>query len=335
MSLSQNLVQKQTQKLVITQELRQSIELLPMSNLELSEKIHQELLENPLLEDTSLDQNSNEYNAEETENFKLEIDSSAETDIQNSDNFSQQFSSSQHSDSKHQFLENAVKSPVTLKDSLFSQLKLLDLKKEEIHAGEALISDLNEKGFLRTSIEDLSQGLGIPVPTLRKILEQIYCLDPIGCGAKDIHESLSIQAKILIPDDLITHEILLNHFESLEKLDYKTIEKKTGFTQEEIQKSIQIIKKLEPFPGTVFESMKTDYIVPDVIVVERNKNFEVVINDDWIPSLSINEEYVNLMKTPVLNKKDKNYFQTKMESADWLIKSIGQRRKTLFTVMNE
>jgi len=173
----------------------------------------------------------------------------------------------------------------------------------------------------------------ISLPVLKSALEQIYLLEPPGCGARNIQESLYIQAKALKPEDTISQELLKNHFESLEKLDYKNIEKQTGFTFDQIQNSLHFIRKLEPFPGTLYEAQKTDYIIPDIIIEENNNQIQIIINDDWVPSLSINKEYLKLMDNSSVSKNDKNYFQSKFDSASWLIKSIQQRRKTLHVVM--
>ena len=346
MALSQNLVQKQTQRLVITQDLRQSIELLALSTLELSEKIQKELLENPLLDsagefegeapdvqeasgkEEKPQQDSPEANPDENEG-EWWRDNVQGTLLRDS------AQGAESSERKQQFLENTLSSPDTLAEHLLWQLRLSSLSEEEVYAGELVLSAIDNRGFFTESIENLIQDTDVTPAQIQKALEQIQALDPIGCGARDIAESLFIQASILKPEDTITQELLKNHLEDLERLDYKKIEKKTGFTREQMEESIKFIRTLEPYPGTLHSSKQPDYIVPDIIILEVDGNPEIIINDEWMPALQINEDYKNLLKGDGAtsgSEADKEYLQSKLNSAVWMIKSIRQRRATLYKV---
>lgn len=326
MALSQQLVQKQTTKLVITQDLRQSIELLPLSNLELADKIQQELLENPLLEAAENADASDESPAETS-------NSDAIADLEGED-FRDDSGDFEKSERKNQFLQNAVTSQESLADHLLWQLRMSDTTEIDIQIGEIIVSAIDNKGFLDSPLEELFEGTKFELARAKKVLRLIYTLDPIGCGATSVQESLLVQTEVIRPDDLTTQMLVRDHFEDLEKLDYKKIEKNTGLTSDEIEKALQFIRSLEPYPGTLYSPTKSDYIVPDLAIIEVGDKLEVLINDDWIPGLKINESYRKILRgKDISSQADKDYMQSKLNSAQWLIKSIRQRRQTLYLVM--
>ncbi len=356
MALSQNLVQKQTQRLVITQDLRQSIELLPLSNLELSERIQKEILENPLLEERESESGENSAAAqavpaekpktegqddgEGEDSWRSETsERAAERDFGSREYNRNDYSpgdaarGAERAEQKHQFIQNGVSSNESLADHLLWQLRMSDLESAEIEAGEMIISAIDERGFLVEPLEDLIAGTEVKFADASRALEQIHGFDPIGCGARDIPSSLLVQARLLHPEDLITRRLLAEHFEDLEKLDYKKIERVTGYSRDDIETSLQFVRTLEPYPGTLFAGRQPEYIVPDVLIVDLTDGFEVVINDDWLPTLGINDEYRDMLRSTRKQTEDREYLQTKLTSAQWLIKSIRQRRQTLYRVM--
>ena len=336
--LSQQLVQKQSQKLVITQDLRQSIELLQLSNLELSGRIQKELLENPLLEDNGDNDTAPELaevapdkseNIQRTE--KEEFDSSW-TDSSDYRSMSSP-GDSEKTERKHQFLENGVSSSQSLADHLQWQLRLSSLSEAEMQAGEFIISAIDEKGFLSENLEDLVRDSELSIEQAEKALHQIHEFDPVGCGARGVQETLLIQAFILHPEDEILHNLIRDHFADIEKLEYRKIEKQTGLAREEIEGAIQTIRTLEPYPGTLHSTRQPDYVVPDLIVLESDGEMRVIINDDWLPNLRVNEDYRRMAGGKTASATDRDYVQTKLNSALWLIKSVKQRRQTLYRVM--
>ncbi len=338
MALSQNLIQKQTQKLIITQDLRQSIELLPLSNIELSEKIQSELIENPLLEESSesesfevpevIPEDKKEKNTEENRETEEGWNRSGSEDSEPG------AQSAERTERKHQFIQNAVSNPESLADHLLWQLRLSELRGAAVRAGEIIISAIDSRGFLTEPLENLFQGTEIPMKIVRAALKQIQNFDPVGCGAGSIPESLLIQARFHNPMDTVTQDVLSHYFEDIERLDYKKIEKNTGYTQQQLEQSLNFIRTLEPYPGTLHSSRQPEYIIPDLAVIELEGRQEVIINDDWMPGLRVNESYKNLIKDKTAApEQDREYLQSKLNSAVWLIKSIKQRRQTLYRVM--
>ncbi|TGK35047.1 RNA polymerase sigma-54 factor [Leptospira gomenensis] len=334
MNLSQSLVQKQTQKLVMTQDLRQSIELLPLSTLELGDRISSELVENPMLEEEYASERNRTPDLYSRDDLrrKEKNDFLKNSDVTWQDNFSLDRGGSAGSDASDRNQKYIESSPEksSLSEHLLWQLRLSNLKPDEISIGEILISLLDDHGFITVGIQDLCAEMKLNEKKVHKVLEQIHRLDPIGIGAKGVEETLLIQAKILKPEDNKLHTLIRDHIKDLEKLDYKTISKKMELPLETVESLASEIKKLEPYPATLYTANKPDYVIPDVIVREVEGEFDIYINDEWIPRLKINKEYKNILKNA--KDSDKEYINSKLGSAEWLIRSVNQRRQTLFKV---
>jgi RNA polymerase sigma-54 factor len=340
MALSQQLVHKQTQKIIITQELRQSIELLPMSNLELAEKIQKEVLENPMLE------MAEDARADAPEPVLESTPAPEEPRVSPDDDNFNEYSAPEEfnlaagreaADKKNQFLQNQVRTRETLADHLMWQIRMADLTPAQVEAAEFLISSIDERGYLREPAEELIKDTDITLANARSALRQIKRCDPIGCGAVSVVECLIAQVEILYPDDSTVLSVLQNHFESLEKLDFKKLER-AGFSEIEVDHALKVIRSLEPYPGTLYSDVSHDYIVPDMSVEDVDGRTEVFVEDEWIPELKINEEYRDLMKTGgkfsgKFSGEDREYLQSKLNAASVLIKSIRQRRHTMIQVM--
>ncbi|MBE7411305.1 MAG: RNA polymerase factor sigma-54 [Leptospiraceae bacterium] len=337
MGLSQRIVQKQTQKLVITQDLRQSIELLQLSTVELLEKIQSELMENPMLEE---DNNFEKQKTPElysiSEERLIEKNSSIKsTDTSWQDVYSidkPSYVDSEASDRNQKMIES---SPVgeTLANHLLFQLHILNLTDEETEVGEILISMIDDRGFISASVEEISNELNLKKSIIQKVLEQIQEMEPVGLGAKDIKDTIRIQAKILYPEDFFLHKLIIENFEDLEKFDYKKISRNLKITEKEVEELSKIIKKLEPYPATKYSSKKIEYIVPDIIIQEIDGEFVIQLNDEWLPKLKVNDSYKKIVNSHTL-LTDKEYINVKINAAQWLIRSINQRRQTLFKVIN-
>lgn len=337
MNLNHQLVQKQTQKLVMTQDLRQSIELLPLSTLELADRISAELVENPMLEEELSSERSKSpelYSVDDLRR-KEKNDFLKNSDPGWQDSFSldkPQYRGSDASDRNQKYIESSPNTQ-SLSEHLLWQLRISPLKEKEMEIAEILVSMLDDRGFISQTKEELAAEIGVSAKTIRKVLEQIHQLDPLGIGANSIQETLLIQAKILKPEDSNLHDLISNYLKDLEKLDYRGISKKMGLSVEAIESMAADIKKLEPFPATLYIPKKPDYVVPDVIVREIDGEFSILLNDEWLPKLKINKEYKGILKKGAKDS-DKEYISSKLNSAEWLIRSVNQRRQTLYRVVS-
>ncbi|ABZ94108.1 RNA polymerase sigma-54 factor [Leptospira biflexa] len=337
MKLGASLSHRQTQKLVMTQDLRQSIELLSLSTLELSDKIQNELLENPLLDELGVDEKTKMpelFSIDEVKRLE-KLNHEKSTDVNWQDSYSLEGPrtyDSEASDRNQKYIESSTRGE-TLEEHLLNQLRLIKLTKLEFEIGEVLISMIDDKGFITDDLTLVAKEMGYPEPKLRRVLQVINELDPIGIGAKDMQETLLIQGRILFPENTLLHQLIGEFLSDLEKVDYKKIAKNLKITEEEILSLARLIKKLEPYPATTYQGRKIDYVVADVVVKEVGNEFNIFINDEWLPKLTIQEEYKELLGQK-LPPKEKEYFQTKYSSAQWLIRSIQQRRQTLQRVVS-
>ncbi|MDZ4726703.1 MAG: RNA polymerase factor sigma-54 [Leptospira sp.] len=337
MKLGNSISQRQTQKLVMTHDLRQSIELLSLSTLELSDKIQNELMENPMLDEVGLDEKQKMpelFSFEEVKRIE-KLNHEKSTDINWQEAYSLEGPKSYNqeaSDRNQKYIESSSKG-ISLEEHLLSQLRLIDLTDQEYRIGEVLVSMIDDKGFIKEDLSILSIEMNFSLPKIQKVLKIIQELDPIGIGAKDIQETLLVQAKILFPENKTLHLLINEFLNDLEKIDYKKIAKTLRITEDEVSQLARTVKKLEPYPATLYQGKKTDYVVPDVVVKQIGNEFNIFINDEWLPKLSIQDEYKELLNTK-LPPAEKEYFQTKFSSAQWLIRSIQQRRHTLQRVVS-
>jgi RNA polymerase sigma-54 factor len=337
MKLGNSLTQRQSQKLVMTHDLRQSIELLSLSTLELSDKIQNELLENPMLDEVGLDEKQKMpelFSFEEVKRIeKLNHEKSTDVNWQESYSLEGPKSYNQEASDRNQKYIESTSRGISLEEHLLSQLRLIKLTKQEFQIGEVLVSMIDEQGFIKQDLNELSVVMKFPEPKILKVLKLIQELDPIGIGARGIQETLLVQARILFPENKVLHMLINEFLNDLERIDYKKIARTLSITEDEVSQLARLIKKLEPYPATLYQGKKVDYVVPDVVVKQIGNEFNIFINDEWLPKLSIQDEYKELLSTK-LPPAEKEYFQTKYSSAQWLIRSIQQRRQTLQRVVS-
>lgn len=338
MALTGKIVQKQTQKLALTHQLIQSIELLQLSNLELVERISSELLENPVLEEdiTGVLQPSSAEEGELTRELsgdapvyeKMEED---ERIYENSGDST--YSAVSSGDKNRTFIENAVADEETLKEHLGSQARLTAKNKDELLLLENVITSIDDNGFLTSDIDIIAADCRVSTDRLNEIITIVNYLDPVGCGVRTVREGLLIQAKHYYPGDTVLISIIKDYFTEFEKLGYEKIARALNITPAEVIEKGRILQTLDPFPGRKYTSKKTKYIIPDVEVRYVNGEIFVTINDDWMPGLRINSYYSNIIRKKDADKKLYEYVKDKINSAKYLIKSIAGRRETILNVV--
>lgn len=340
MAISTKTGLKQTQKITLSQQLIQSINLLQLSNIELAEKISSELQDNPVLEEErtikSPASDSTDKDSELISGVTKELsgdDSPLQKPEENDINYSESnFSRSSEEDKKRSFIENAITQEETLKEHLMSQAHLVTNNEKEIILMENIITALDDNGFLISEADEIAAEQNVPTELLKKMIQLINAMDPIGCGAKDMNESLAIQAEILYPDDSILQKILREHFLSLEKIQYEKITKALKISVDEIIEKNKLIQNLNPFPGRDYGKGEIKYIIPDIDVRLIDDEIYITLNDDWLPGIRINSYYRNLLKQKNTDSKLKQYVKDKMNSAKYLIDSISNRRITISKV---
>jgi len=232
-------------------------------------------------------------------------------------------------------LESTLSTVEDLTDYLGWQLRMGEFMEDERRFAALVIGNLDDNGYLRVDGMDpsevvprLSAEAGLNAEDAEEVLGMIQQFDPVGVAARSLEECLTIQAKQFGMDDLVL-KVIGNHLTDLEKRHYPAIAKALGCPLEEVYDVAQIIAELEPRPARRFQTEEPRYIVPDVYVHRVGDEYYVVANDDGMPKLKISGFYRSAMAD---NPKAKEYIQDKLRSAQWLIRSIDQRRKTIVRV---
>ena len=329
---------KQTQKLIMTPQLQQAISMLQLSNIELSEQIERELMENPALEVEEKDlEDERDLEKELINKKKLSdplnkrYDEGFEDEYFFEDKSIVQTDWGTGEDKKREFLEGAITREKTLKEFLHWQLRLLPVTPEELKIGEILISYIDSKGYLSVPLEEVSKAFEIRLDMLDHVLRMIQSLDPPGVGARDLKECLLIQLTSRGSHPL-AERIIAGHLEELKKVKVEDIAKKLKAPPARVREALALISKLEPYPGRQFYSDDVRYIIPDVIVVREEGILNVVANTSSLPRLRVNSYFETLMKHRSADKRIRDFAAEKVRQARTFMHSVAQRESTLLRV---
>ncbi|MBF1175385.1 MAG: RNA polymerase factor sigma-54 [[Eubacterium] sulci] len=323
MKIGYELTIEQTQKLSMTPELIQAIQILQYNNQELNEYIDKELLENPILE--------SEYHKES--DTEIDIDSLRDQLIQADENVEAYNQWESHSTSDEYSYENFVAFNYTLTEFLIEQLHFSSLKGQDAEIGRYIIENIDDNGYLSMSLEEICSVLDVDLDSCERVLDLIHTFEPSGVGARDLNECLIIQLASLgeLTDEI--EFIISNRLKDLADNKYALISKEVGISLTEVQEIADLIKTLEPKPGRGFDSDNSiKYILPDIYVEETNGEYIVSANDGSTPSLHISSYYNSLTEEAKSDKELSNYLNNRFNSAMWLMKSIEQRKKTIYNV---
>ena len=342
MKLDYNLKLEQTQKLIITPELKLAITLLQYSSLELQDHIQEELLNNPVLEV----QESREPEKEEAPNLEQreeEAEKPAGDDFPWEEYFrdmdveSGSYTPGQiRREEELPSIENCACESGSMLEDLLGQLRMLPLTSREYSMASFLAGNLDHNGYLQGDLDELALALGARRGELEKALETLQKLEPAGIGCRNLQECLCLQLeKCENPPDL-AREIINRYLPAAADGRYRYIASRLNCLEEDVQDAVQFIRTLNPKPGSIFgEGEETRYIVPDVIVEKVDDQYVVMANDSSIPQLTISPFYQQVLRNDSSDEQLSSFIKNKIEKAYWLIRSIEQRRLTLFRVSQQ
>jgi RNA polymerase sigma-54 factor len=369
MEIKQHL--KLTQQLVMTPQLQQAIKLLQLSRVELVDMVREELLENPVLEDSvdvsaeqakpgTADGRAEAGREAETERIgetetpvaqvppdKVDATGEVKADAR-SDQAVADFDWDTYLENQSNaapipsFRSNSEELPsieatltrgTSLFDHLEWQLKLTrGFSKEEEAVALLIIGNLTPDGYVDVPLEELAEEASVGVDFVEKVLLRVQEFDPPGVAARDLQECLLLQAKHVGADDDIVIGIITKHLPNLEKRNYAAIAKDLSQPLEEVYEATKVVLAFDPKPGRAYTDEEPNYITPDVHIQKVGDKYFVVANDDGLPKLKISDFYrVALGKGP----KAREYIQERLRSAQWLIRSIQQRQRTIVRVQRE
>lgn len=329
MRLTHDVILAQQQKLLMTPELRQAIAILQMSSLELSEYVRNELAENPLLEEKVEQEDNAVESQQETENNN---DISEWLDVFG-DNDRDKYDAGVNYSAEERSLENFVAQKPSLYEHLEFQLHLFSTSSQDQLIGQYLIGSIDQNGYLTVKLEDVAQHLGVSLEAAEKALELIQAFNPTGIGARDLPECLILQLKQYGKDSDLARQIINNYLPDLARGRLSHIAQKVGAPVQKVQEICDLIRTLDPKPGLQFSGGEIKYVTPDVAVEKIDGEYVVIINDFNFPRLIVNNMYERMLKqADAQSQEARKYLEEKMGSAVWLIRSIEQRRMTLYRV---
>jgi RNA polymerase sigma-54 factor len=351
-----------SQQLVMTPQLQQAIKLLQLSRMELVDMVRQEMEENPILEDTAeTAQEKEAATAEERhpDDMSLEgldderpppaeaanerMETTAEVKGDGAavreidwdhylDSYSQAGPMPSYRPSGEELpsLENTLTRKPSLFDHLAWQLKLTSMAPGDEAIGMLIIGNINPAGYMtEPSIEEIAAECHVEVERAERVLKRIQEFDPVGVAARDLKECLLIQARTAGEDDEVVVRIINDHLGNLEKKNYPAIARDLKQPLDEVIEAVKVISAFDPKPGRLYSEEEPIYITPDVYVHKVGDKYFVVPNDDGLPKLKISSFYRTALSG---SPQAREYIQDKLRSAQWLIRSIQQRQRTIVKV---
>ena len=361
MEMKHNLHLAQKPTLIMTQRLQMALKLLVLNTLELQQHLKQELLSNPLLEevDEILDQEENTQQPDEQqepenpdEQPKEEKEKETEEEFDWSEFYQDGSDASYERAESEEDEDRYERVPVTqmsLQEHLLSQIRLALDDPELIRIGEYIIGMLDDRGYLvpseegepasdggdpsRRLLELIARDAGTTPETVEKVIQVVQALEPTGVGARSLQECLLIQLRARDEDESLSYRIVAERFEDLKARRYQEIARALKVTPEQVQAAVDAIATLNPSPGGQISREGVRYVYPDLIVERVGEDYEVFLNDKNVPRLRISPTYERVLRNSPSNDKTREYVQTKLNSAKWLIQTIEQRRRTMVKVM--
>ncbi len=359
MAMQQKLVlqAKLSQKLILTPSLQQAIKLLPMSTLELADMLNQEITENPLLEEeieaageeTSTPEKEGEATSETAETAETAEDTPTDENPEEKreDPFEEIDEEAFFSDyldegyrPRMSFevpelppIENTLATSSSLADHLDWQLRLSTGDELDLEIGRAIIGNIDDDGYLQATVDEICSMGGYQCSEVHKALRVVQSFDPIGVGARGLQECLLLQLRHLELGGTPVETMVAEHMDLLQGHRFGDIAKAMGLPHEEVVHHCEIIRRLDPKPGSKHTPKKSQYVTPDVYVVKVDDNYEIVLNEDRLPQLRISPLYRRMLENKSAdNEETRTYVKEKLRSALWLIKSVDQRQKTIYKV---
>ncbi|MBS3977478.1 MAG: RNA polymerase factor sigma-54 [Syntrophomonadaceae bacterium] len=332
MRMGMGLHLEQTQKLIMTPELRQAIVILQLSTLELTQFIQQQLLENPVLEirEEPYDKEAEvAEQKEETETFDVDWEEYFQ------DGSDLGYIRSPREEAREYSYENYVSDSITLQEHLLQQLNLALPHGQKQKIGEFLIGNIDDYGYLQVSLAETARYFQLPEDEIGEVLQLIQSFDPSGVGARDLVECLLIQLNQVNGCHPDAAEIIRHHLKDLGDGRVAKIARSLNISIQEVQEAADLIRTLDPKPGRRFGALNDiRYIVPDVVVERVGKEYVVLVNDTAAPRLGVNPLYKALMRRDTCcDTETRKFIESKLNAAAWMIKSIEQRRLTLYRVV--
>ncbi|MDQ3697323.1 MAG: RNA polymerase factor sigma-54 [Gemmatimonadota bacterium] len=349
------------QEIKINPRLYQAMDLLYMPLLDLQQHLKQELLNNPFL-----DMVEPEEEEEETEGETATAETSEDTTPAEEKTPADEIDWEEillngfDAGGRHEeHEEKEYYEPVTvdtrdLSDYLWDQVKLLNMNDRQLLLAEEFIGNINEDGYLACPLDDIRNGINDVIAKAaeeseieiedsqlfapeecEEMLTTVQNLDPPGVAARDLRECLMLQLREAGLEQSVPYRLIRDCFDELINHRWSEISKRFGISPTDVQKAADEIAKLDPKPGLVYSSASDNYIIPDLIVEKIDGRYHVFLNDANLPRLKLSKAYQEIARDKKkFEGENKEFISNKLNSANWMIQAIEQRRQTMLKVMN-
>lgn len=368
MSQGLHLSQRMSQQMVLSPQLQQSLALLQAPVLELKAMVEQEMQQNPMLEeaptlasdapeheeedsaavmadpaeppaDTRFDPATEAPSAEPVDRFDQDLQKVLQLDQEWRDFFSSTSTparSNPDEEERRQFVLDSITEQGSLQEELMDQVRSTDLGDFERQVAELVVGNVDDNGYLRSSVSELSMSTGIPVADLEEAVKLVQSFEPAGVGAIDLRQCLMLQLERIRCTGTPEYRVLRDHMEALGKRKFPEIARHLGITAAEAQKLAANIARLDPRPGRKFSPEPDHYVVPEV-VVSRGEDGGWVANvvNDLVPTVRISNTYKDLLSQAETSSEVREYIRERIKSGKFLIKSIHQRQSTILNIARE
>jgi len=363
------LSQKMALAQVLAPQLQQSLALLQAPTLELQALVQQEMEQNPVLEedpaaelqqeqpegkdaepaaaadpaeppaDTQIDPASEAESKDPVDDFQAEFERLTQMDQEWRDTFAATnapLRSSEEDEEKREFMFNSLVQGTSLQEYLLEQVRLSELNNGECSIAEMIIGNIDDYGYLKSSVEELAMTTSVESDRIEKVLKTIQSFHPPGVGARDLRECLMLQLERKKLKHTLEYKIVSECFDALSKRRIPEIARVLQRDLDDIQDALQRIANLEPRPGREFLPNNDIYVVPEVFVSKGDDGeFNVSTNNDHIPRLRISNHYKDLMAHANSDTEVRNYIREKIRAGKFLIKSLHQRQSTILNIGKE
>ncbi len=356
---------------VLAPQLQQSLALLQAPTLELRALVEQELQQNIALEEVPAaeaeiqdkadkdgelptneaadpaeppadminDPATAKDSGEPVDDFQAEFEKLTQMDQEWRDFYNQTSTpirSNEDDEERRQFMFDSLTSAGSLQENLLEQVRMSDLPEEDHQVAELLVGNMDDKGFLQTSLQDMAMVTSLAVDRIEGVLKKLHAIfHPAGIAARDLRECLMLQLERQDRQKTIEYRILDEHFDALGKRRIPEIARGLGISTDHVQEAMARIAHLDPRPGNTYQPESQIYIVPEVFVEKKGTEWAISTNNDHIPRLRISNVYKDLMAQANSSSEIRDYIRDKIRAGKFLIKSIHQRQQTITNIAKE
>jgi RNA polymerase sigma-54 factor len=366
-----HLSQKMALSQVLAPQLQQSLALLQAPTLELKALVAQELEQNPTLEEVAVTETDQEESGTRNEDgdtpaenldpaeppadvnfdpatekpsndpvddFQAEFEKLTQMDQEWRDHFAQTNVPSRHSqedEERRQFMFDSLVVGASLQENLLDQVRMSDLTDEQRSVAEMIIGNIDDYGYLQSSVDELAFATNISSDKINEVLKVVQGFEPPGVGARNLRECLMLQLQRAGKTDTLEYKMVDEYMEALGKRRYPEIARGIGIDVEDVQEAAGRIANLEPRPGRDFLPDNQQYILPEVFVSKLGDDFQVTTNNEQVPHLRISNSYKDLMSQAESSAEVREWIREKIRAGKFLIKSLHQRQATILNIGKE